>query len=69
MFHQPLLSFNLLKGKAVADTVNNILKLSEMNALLLLLKVLAYQEKLLGAQLQTTLVRSMIIILYHNQKV
>ena len=36
--------FNLLRAKALAHTVDNILKLSKMNALILLLKTLAYRE-------------------------
>ena len=46
MFYQPLSKSNLLRVKALADTVNNILKISKMNALLLLIKILAYREKL-----------------------
>ena len=46
LFYQPLSKFNLLRVKAPADTMNNILKLSSMNSLLASLKILIYQKKL-----------------------
>ena len=47
MFYQPFSKFNLLSVKALVDTMNNILKLSKINALLLLLKTLAYRDTVL----------------------
>ena len=62
MFYQTLSKFNLLGVKALADTVNNILKFSKMNALLLLLKILAYREKLCCTSTSLSIILLCIII-------
>ena len=68
MFYQTLSKFSLLRFKALADTVNNILKLSKINALLLLLKILAYREKLRSKYTSPSIILLCIIIFLQHLK-